>query len=388
MPFPPKSTESLFTDEDVQATTPEPLDVETAWRISFSATTYLRNILKGFDRSDPEVNRIVIGGDNRPGTKSIYKAVRDGILSSDAGAVDLGLVDWPQLCLAVNELKTAGGILVTGGLQPGNVTGMRIVSQRARAVASDAGLNEIARISARVVAHGKPPMTEAKRQAVLEAYRAAIAAFLPSNTGEQAVTVVCDALGGVMHKIAPAVLAQIPGLVMTSVEPQLDISLPATASPDPSQDAALAPLQADVAAQQASFGLTFDGDGRRVRVCDDAGRLLNAVVVAGVIAPVLLAEQPGGMVLFDAQPPEAVEAAVVRAGGAITVVPPGPAGLRKPMADMHALLGVSSDHRLLFREFYSLECPLAAAATLVKLVSSTGQSLSTHVDALGGPALS
>jgi hypothetical protein len=61
--------ERVFKAYDVRATYPDPLNEDVAWRIGNATAQFLRTSLSGYDRSDAEMNTLIVGRDMRKSSR-------------------------------------------------------------------------------------------------------------------------------------------------------------------------------------------------------------------------------------------------------------------------------------------------------------------------------
>lgn len=366
----------LFTDHDVRGLIPHPLDGDSIWRIGFSASTYLRSVLAGYDRSDPNVNRLIIAHDGRPASKILYPSLRNGVLSSDVGVLDLGEADWPQLCYTVLKLKTAGGIMLTAGTLPVGYAGLRMVGQRAKPITKETGLHEVARIAERVLAHGKPPMQQASPFSILKDYRTAVRRWGGNQAVTRPVTVVYDSLGGVMTRMLPILLGDYPGMLLLPAGPVVDLGQRSSPPPDTRLAENLSRLTQQVVQQKADMGVAFDGDGQRAVFCDAGGNLLSAQAMLMVLLGVMSHDYPNPTVVVEGTAFAGLADLISRLGGRrIVSQRRGRSYFYKAMQENQAVVGVEASGRFFFQDLQGLESPTAALIGIVRAMMEAQRPL-------------
>ena len=120
----------VFKAYDVRAIVPEPLSEEVAWRIGNATAQFLRTSLTGYDRSDTEMNKLVIGRDMRTHSPMLCKAFTEGIIATGTQVIDIGLIDTSQIYFATNHIKCCGGVQVHGQSQPGQLQRLQDLRSR------------------------------------------------------------------------------------------------------------------------------------------------------------------------------------------------------------------------------------------------------------------
>ncbi|WP_227679820.1 phosphomannomutase [Psychrobacter frigidicola] len=119
------------------------------------------------------------------------------------------------------------------------------------------------------------------------------------------LTIVIDCLNGATSKIAPHLFEHFcKRVIMLNDTP--DGNFP-TGNPDPTEPNRLAELQQTVIVNEADIGLAFDGDGDRLMIVDNSGKVVTADHLLYLLAQVALTERPESIadpesapqVLFD-----------------------------------------------------------------------------------------
>lgn len=104
------------------------------------------------------------------------------------------------------------------------------------------------------------------------------------------LTVVIDCLNGATSKIAQPLFERFcQHVIMLNDKP--DGSFP-TGNPDPTEPNRLAELQQTVIVNGADMGLAFDGDGDRLMIVDNSGKVITPDHLLYLLAQVAIAERP------------------------------------------------------------------------------------------------
>ncbi|MBU0618227.1 MAG: phosphomannomutase/phosphoglucomutase, partial [Planctomycetes bacterium] len=74
--------QQVFKAYDVRATVPDPLNEDIAWRIGNATAQFLRTSLSGYDRSDPEMNKLIVGRDMRTHSPALSRAFIEGVVAT------------------------------------------------------------------------------------------------------------------------------------------------------------------------------------------------------------------------------------------------------------------------------------------------------------------
>ena len=133
----------------------------------------------------------------------------------------------------------------------------------------------------------------------------------------------------------------------------------------------------------ADLGIAFDGDGDRIGVVDDKGRILWGDQFVAVLAEDVLAEQPGATVIADVKASQVLFDRIAELGGTPLMWRTGHSLIKTKMAETGApLAGEMSGHIFFKDRYYGFDDALYAAVRLIELLSARDESLSTVRDRL------
>lgn len=81
--------------------------------------------------------KILIGRDTRPSGAAFLSAAAAGVTAAGGTPVDLGIVPTPTVCVAVKEVRAAGGIILTASHNPSPYNGYKMVHAQGRLYTGD-----------------------------------------------------------------------------------------------------------------------------------------------------------------------------------------------------------------------------------------------------------
>lgn len=180
------------------------------------------------------------------------------------------------------------------------------------------------------------------------------------------------------------------GLVALDVMKRVNLKAEALFSkPDPSfpnrpsepTDTNLGVLKTEVNRKRADFGAAFDGDGDRVAIVDDSGRMLSADQCGVIIAKALL-EARKGTVLANVECSMLVERELERLGGKIERIPVGHTFLTMEASKRNAVLGIESSGHYVIPSFFPFDDAMIIPLKIAEILVKTGNKLSELVDEL------
>ncbi|MDY6913750.1 MAG: phosphomannomutase/phosphoglucomutase [Planctomycetota bacterium] len=361
--------DKVFKAYDVRGTYPEEIDEDLAWKIGHASAQFLRSLLSGYERGQASSNRLVVGRDMRPHSEPLTHALIEGITSSGAGAVDIGLADTPMVYFAVNHLGACGGIQVTASHNPIKYNGFKISGLKARPVGQNTGLGEIKHI-VQTLRRMPPAASIAPCQQIdlWNEYRRHVLKFLRIR---RRLKVVVDASNGMGGKMISAVFGE------TDVEIiplNFEIGKGFAHPPNPLVEANLAQLQAAVKKHKADMGICLDGDADRCMFVDEKAELVRCDLMTAMMARYFIKSLPegsGSMIIYDLRSSRVVAEEIRAVGGVPRRERVGHAFMKKAMADVHGLFGGELSGHFYFRDNFN--CDSGAIAFAIALTIVSGQ---------------
>ena len=123
-----------FKAFDIRGKVPEELNQELTKKIGAAFCEFLK----------PKT--IVIGYDTRDSSKSLYKALVEGVISQNVNILSINLCTTPMFYFAINKLKVDGGIMITSSHSPLNTNGLKLCKKNAESIHIGNGLKEIEKL--------------------------------------------------------------------------------------------------------------------------------------------------------------------------------------------------------------------------------------------------
>jgi phosphomannomutase len=357
--------EKVFKAYDIRGVYPEEVNEDLSWRIGHATAAFLRSLTTGYDRGQASSNRLVVGQDMRPSSEPLVKALIEGITSSGAGCLDIGLCDTPMVYFAINHLGTCGGIMVTASHNPIEYNGFKVSGAKARPVGEDTGLREIQRL---VAGLRRMPLGASvgpcQTVDLWKDYREHVLPFLKLT---RRLKVVVDASNGMGGKMIPKLFSDSD---LEIIPLNFEIGHGFAHPPNPLVEANLAQLREAVVAHHADAGVCLDGDADRCVFVDERGRPVRSDLMTGVLARHFLKDNPGAVVVYDLRSSRAVAEEIRAAGGVPRRERVGHAFMKKTLADTHAVFGGELSGHFYFRDNYNCDSGAIAFASAMTVISA------------------
>ncbi|TCC45686.1 phosphomannomutase/phosphoglucomutase [Kribbella capetownensis] len=343
---------AIFKAYDVRGVVPDQLD-ESVARATGAAFVEVLDVL-----ASP--GAVVVGYDMRPSSPALAAAFAEGVTSTGADVVDIGLASTDQLYFASGRLQLPGAMF-TASHNPARYNGIKMCRAGASPVGTESGLRDIADLVAKTVAEGPVPVAvpgKVSRKNLLTAYADHLN-DLVDLSGIRPLTVVVDAGNGMGGYTVPAVFASGPVRIIPLYF-ELDGNFP-NHEANPLDPKNLVDLQAKVREAGADLGLAFDGDADRCFVIDEKGDPISPSAVTGAVAVRELAKHPGSAVIHNLITSRAVPELITEHGGTPVRARVGHSYIKQKMAETDAVFGGEHSAHYYFRDFWRADTGMLAA---------------------------
>ena len=368
---------TVFKAYDVRATYPDPLTEEIALKIGLSTGRLLL-------AENDEKGAIVVGHDMRPSSLSLVASLKEGILSSGADVIDVGLVDTPFIAFAVNHLGAIGGIQTTASHNPIQYNGFKICRAKAKPVGMGTGLEKIERMTNDIDEPTIAAVCGAERSEDLwEQYKEHVFAYLDPRiqSGDVVIKAAIDASNGMAGTMVPKLFRGVKGLELIEINFENDKG-EFVHEPNPLVDSNLQQTIDAVKDFDCDLGICFDGDADRCMVVDERGVIVGCDLITAWLAPKFLSTEENGSIVFDLRSSHAVTNAIENAGGSAIKSRVGHVFMKQAMAEHDAPFGGELSGHFYFRDNFYADSGAMAFAAFVSALASSDMPLSAQIKPL------
>lgn len=341
----------IFRAYDIRGIVGETLTVEVVRKIGQAI---------GSEALDRGVNSLCVGYDGRHSSPDLADALARGVMAAGCNVIHVGAVPTPVLYFATFELRTGSGVMVTGSHNPANYNGLKIMLG-GETLSGEAIQKLYQRIQAGDVASGQgSSSTRDVRSAYLDRIVNDIVVAAP-------LKVVVDAGNGIAGELAPMLIKAL-GCEVIPLFCDVDGDFP-NHHPDPGKPANLADLIARVESEGADIGLAFDGDGDRLGVVTNSGKIIWPDRLLMLFARDVVSRNPGADVLYDVKCSRRLADVVSEAAGRPIMWKSGHSLMKAKMKETGALLaGEMSGHIFFGERWYGFDDGLYSAARLLEIL--------------------
>jgi phosphoglucosamine mutase len=255
-----------------------PLDVATLRTVGASLTAHLREHLGG------RAPFIVTGRDTRESGDWVERAVVEGAIASGALCKSAGIITTPGVAFLARTLPADAGVVISASHNPFQDNGVKIFSPTGKKL--DDRTERLIEADIFSAASGGPSeFTAASLDYEIEAVqlRNRYLDFLAEEIGRDLslaqLTMVVDCANGAASELAPPLFARLGARVITLNNQPDGRNINRDCGSLHTET-----LQQTVLAEQADFGVAFDGDADRALFVDNDGRFVDGDGAMWVLA--------------------------------------------------------------------------------------------------------
>jgi phosphomannomutase/phosphoglucomutase len=321
----------------------------------------------GSEAAQRGLDRLCVGFDGRLSSPEIAEVLISGINQTGVNVIDVGRVHTPVLYFSTFQLNTGSGVMITGSHNPANYNGFKIVLGGETLAAED-----IQKLYKRIVlqdyvrGHGSTQQQDVRRD-YLDTILNDIAVAAP-------LKVVLDAGNGIAGELGPMLVEEL-GCEVIPLHCDVDGNFP-NHHPDPGKLENLEDLIAAVRREGADLGIAFDGDGDRIGVVTDEGKVIWPDRLLMLFAKDVVSRNPGADIIFDVKCSRRVASLISEYGGRPVMWKTGHSLIKAKMKETGALLAGEMSGHIFFKErWYGFDDALYSTARLLEIVGLDERSV-------------
>lgn len=350
----------IFREYDIRGIVGRQLTDEAVATIGRSLATFFLN---------NGARRIAIGFDARESSPRFAELLVAALNASGCDTVSIGMVPTPVLYHTVFTKDVDGGVMITGSHNPPDHNGFKICLGTAALFGSQIReIRDIANNAEYATGDGGSTMID-----VLDEYRHDIRSKL--TFGSHRPRIVIDSGNG-MGGVTAVPIFREHGFDVIDIFTEPDATFP-NHHPDPTIEANLVDLIAAVRENAADVGIAFDGDGDRIGVVDETGRIIWGDELMILFSRAVLAEKPGSTIIAEVKCSQTLYDDIAAKGGTPLMWKAGHSLIKAKMKETGAALaGEMSGHMFFADRFYGFDDAAYAAGRLLEILSVTDRPLS------------
>ena len=347
-----KVNSEIFRAYDIRGIVDEELTEEGIFHIGKALGSYL--LSEG--RSS-----LLTARDGRISGPRLLRQLQKGVMSSGCDVIDIGEVPTPLLYFSTFETDVSDGVMLTGSHNPKNYNGLKIVidkksmtSEKIKKIKliidEENYLNGLGHISSFDVK--KDYLRKLKNKI---------------NIGSK-IKVCLDCGNGVGGVIAPEAF-RVAGIDVIELHTKVDGNFP-NHHPDPSDPKNLKDLQNKVLETNSNLGIALDGDGDRVGLVDNKGKIVFPDLYMILLAEDVLKKNSKGNIVYDVKCSTILEKKIRDFNGTPVLSRTGHSYIKSKIIETDALLGGEMSGHIFFNDdWYGFDDAIYSALRLIEILS-------------------
>jgi phosphomannomutase/phosphoglucomutase len=354
---------SIFREYDIRGIAGEDLTEDDVALLGKGIGTFLRR---------HDCKTVSVGRDCRTTSDSYAARLKAGLLATGLDVVDIGVCPTPLMYFSIKELNLDGGVMVTASHNPAAYNGFKMNLGLASIHGKDIQfIRDI--IASGDFSQGSGSATTAN---VATPYQA----FISGNIRlARPLRVGVDAGNGTAGVLAVPIMKAL-GCEVHDIYCDMDGTFP-NHEADPTVLANMEDLIALVREKGLDVGIGFDGDGDRIGVVDEAGRIIYGDRLMIIFAREILSRKPGATIISEVKCSKAMYDDIEKHGGNAIMWKTGHSLIKKKMKEAQAeLAGEMSGHMFFADRYFGFDDATYAACRLLEIMAATGKPLSRLLD--------
>lgn len=338
-----------------------------ASRVGFALSRYLCEIY-----SEGKI-KVAIGQDTRASGAALVDALTDGLQKNGVTVYKLGVVPTPAVALSVVEHKFNLGIAVTASHNPAADNGIKLFSELGFKLSESQETEIETLIDAEQVVLGE-------QQLLIDSYSLDGAKEYISYMGSlfnkdclEGLKIVLDLANGATYETTPAVFKKYGAeIFLIGDRPNGTNINDKVGSEYPSK------LGQAVRSHHADIGIAHDGDGDRLVVCDENGKIVDGDILLAMLGVNALQNNTlkSTTLVATVQSNMALDEAITLAGGSVVRTEVGDRNVVTSMRKVGANIGGESSGHIIFLDSATTGDGLLAALHLINLLLGVDGKLS------------
>ncbi len=353
----------IFRQYDIRGIVGQDLTPETVELLGKGIGTYFRQ--RG-------CRDVALGRDGRLSSPQFAKSFTEGLKSTGCGVFDLGTIPTPLLYFSIYYKNYKAGVMITGSHNPPEYNGFKMMLGK-ETLFGDAIQDLYTLIhSGQFIEEDGASVRTYDIAPEYEDY------VLNNISLQKKLKIVVDAGNGTAGVIAVPIFKKL-GCDVIELYCDVDGNFP-NHHPDPTVPEALEDLIQKVADEKADMGFAYDGDGDRIGVIDNKGKIIWGDKLLIVFARDILAHHPGATIISEVKASKLLYDEIEKLGGRPIMWKTGHSFIKKKIKEEKALLaGEMSGHIFFADRFFGFDDAIYSSARLLELMSRSEKDLSQNL---------
>ena len=359
----------IFRSYDIRGIVGKDIDEDVANLLGKAFGSYIQEFLRE--------NVVIVGHDNRESSDSLKNALINGIISTGANVIDVGLATTPMVYYSRKLLNIGPAIQITASHNPGEYNGFKMCLKKDEESIYGEKIQEIYRYAKQ--GKFKEGEGQLRKEEILDKYINQIVDKV--HLGNRKLKVVVDSGNGTASIIAEKLLKKL-GTEVVPLFCDLDPKFP-NHHPDPSVPKNLEDLAKKVIEEKADIGIGYDGDGDRIGVVDEKGNMIFGDFYMLIIWRDIITRYPNSKALVEVKCSQSLWDELEKIGARPEFIRTGNPYIKAAMKEKNVPFSGEMSGHIFFRdEYYGFDDAAYAAARLLRILSNTDKKASQLLDGI------
>ena len=347
---------SIFREYDIRGIYPKEINENVIEQIAKAIS------IKCLKNNIPE---ICVGRDGRLSGESLLDCLSESLSGFGINVINIGLVSTPLLYFAAKKNKHKSGIMITGSHNPKNYNGVKMVIND----------NPVSGSEIYKLIDKDKPSTKKKGTIVYKDIKKEYIQEVKENVNiNNKVKIVIDCGNGAAGCIAPDLFKSM-GCEVIELFSEVDGNFP-NHHPDPGKIENLNDLISQVKESDADLGIAFDGDGDRVGLVTNEGKVIYPDKIMMILSKDILSSKKGS-IIFDVKCSNLLPDIISSHGGKPIMSPTGHFHIKNAIKRHNPLLaGEMSGHIFFNDKWYGFDDGHYSGARIIEIVSKENRKIS------------
>jgi len=356
----------IFREYDIRGVVGKDLTEETVRDLARSFATFLRR---------NGVRRVSLGRDARESSPRFRDLMVQGLNETGCDVLDVGMVPTPVLYFTLFTQDVDGGVMITGSHNPADNNGFKVCLGKSTIYGRQ--IQEIKEIALkRAFESGSGKVEE---RAVLPLYHEHLARNI--RMGPRRLKVIVDGGNGVGGLVGAPLYRDL-GCDVVELFCEPDSRFPHH-HPDPTVVENMRFAIDLVQARGADLAVAFDGDGDRIGVVDERGKIIWGDQLMVIFSRAILRERPGATFIAEVKCSQTLFDDIRQHGGNPIMWKVGHSLIKAKMKEVHAALaGEMSGHLFFADRYFGYDDAIYTGARLLEILSGAEGPLSSLLASL------
>ena len=318
-------------------------------------------------------NNISLGYDGRLTSPKLYKALSIGLKDAGANVKSIGMCPTPMLYFADYYLKTDAALMITGSHNPSEYNGFKMVMNKHSFYSEN--IQKFKTILKTIKLEKKEGSVE--HIDIIDAY---VERVLKNISIKNKLKISWDIGNGAMGVIINKLISKLKNTENILLNQDVDGNFP-NHHPDPTVPKNMEQLIKSVKENKCDIGLAFDGDGDRLGVVDNSGKIIWAdqymLILCSEIAnlyqsPKVIMDVKCSKVFFDEAKKLGCDPLMERTGHS---------PIKEKMKEIKSpLSGEMSGHVCYGDDFYGYDDAMYVGLRLLRILGNKNKNLNDIID--------